>query len=255
MRTVIIGSGNIATHLAMALYNAGHTIIQIYSRTLANAQALANLVHSSYTNEFSAIPTDADLYLICVSDSAISQVINNLNAGIKGIVTHTSGATDIQVLDKFQNRGVIYPPQSINKNIETDISLIPFGIEANSEENYTRIYQLINNIAPKSFPCSSQQRLAIHVAAVFANNFSNVLYLIAKEILENEQLDFELLKPIILETALKIQHHSPEESQTGPARRADFNIIEKHLQFLRHNAEENKIYQILTDFIVKRYPN
>ena len=253
MNIVIIGSGNIATHLAKVFYATGSTIQQVYSRTLANAEALANVVISDYTNNLSNIILDADLYVISVSDNAIQEVVNNLNISIQGIVIHTSGATDLNVLERFDNFGVIYPPQSITKNIKTDLSLIPFGVEANSAKNEEVLFELIKSIAPLSFPCNSSQRLALHLSAVIANNFSNALFQMAKDILDNANLDFELIKPIISETANKVQTHSPELTQTGPAVREDYNVIQKHLQFLSQSPEERKIYQILTDFIIKRY--
>lgn len=255
MNIVIIGSGNIATHLAQALYSANNTILQVYSRTLANACALANVVNSAATDDLTQINTEADLYIIAVSDSAIHALIADLPKSLQGIVAHTSGATNLNVLADFINFGVIYPPQSINKSIETNLSVIPFGIEGNSTQTFEKLFSLIQAIAPKTFACTSQQRLALHLSAVIANNFSNALFLMAKEIMDKENLDFELLKPIILETAIKVQNHMPVDTQTGPARRGDFNIIDKHLQFLTQYPEESKIYQVLTDFIIKRYTN
>jgi len=255
MNIVIIGSGNIATHLAKALYEANNKISQIYSRTLANAQALANIVYSEAINDLKQIDTEADLYIIAVSDTAIGTVANELPKSLQGIIVHTSGATNLDVLAYFTNYGVIYPPQSINKDIKTDLSVIPFGIEGNTLHSFEKLFLLIQSIAPKTFACSSQQRLALHLSSVIANNFSNALFLMAKEIMDKENLDFELLRPIILETALKVQNHSPLQTQTGPALRGDYKIIDKHLQFLSQSPEESKIYQILTDFIIKRYNN
>lgn len=255
MKIVIVGSGNIATHLAKALYASQHTITQIHSRTLANAQALANVVNSEAITELQQLNRNADLYVIAVSDNAIHSIASELPKPIHGIVIHTSGATEMEVLSKFENYGVIYPPQSINKEIETDLSSIPFGIEGNNTEVFEILYTLVKNIAPKTFPCNSKQRLALHLSAVVANNFSNALFQMAYEILEAENLDFELLKPIIAETALKVQNHTPMQTQTGPACRGDYNIINKHLEFLSQSPEEHKIYQLLTDFIIKRHPN
>ena len=253
MKIVIVGSGNIATHLAKALYAAQHTITQIYSRTLANAQALANVFNSTAIDNLQNIDTQSDIYLIAVSDSAIATVVSDLPENLQGIVVHTSGATELNVLSKFQNSGVIYPPQSINKSIETDLALIPFGIEGNTPENFEILFKCIQGIAPKTFPCNSKQRLALHLSAVIANNFSNALFQMAYEILAKENLDFELIKPIIKETVLKVQNHLPMQTQTGPALRGDYNIIDKHLQFLSQSPEESKIYQLLTDFIIKRH--
>ena len=253
MNIVIIGSGNIATHLAKSLFAANNTISQIYSRTLANAQALANVVHGIAIDNVQHIDKNADLYLIAVADSAIADVVTQLSSQLTGVVAHTSGATAIDVLKKFNNYGVIYPPQSLNKNIETDISLIPFGIEGNNPTTFNQLFEIIQIIAPKTFSCNSKQRLALHLSAVVANNFSNALFQMAYEILEKENLSFDLLKPIIKETASKVQNHHPMQIQTGPARRGDYNIINKHLQFLSQSPEESKIYQLLTDFIIKRH--
>ncbi len=255
MNIVIIGSGNIATHLAKAFYATNNTISQVYSRSLANAQALANVVSSTALIDLKEVDNDADLYVIAVSDSAIEEVVQQLPADLEGIVVHTSGATDINVLSKFSNHGVIYPPQSINKNIATDLSLIPFGIEGNTTHVFDKLFKLIKDIAAKTFVCSTKQRLALHLSAVIANNFSNALFSVAKEIMDHENLDFELLKPIISETASKVQNHDPIQTQTGPARRGDYVVINKHLQFLSQYPTEREIYQVLTDFIIKRYHN
>lgn len=252
MNIVIIGSGNIASQLAKAFYAADNKIMQIYSRTLANAQALANVVNSDAIADLSKIDKSADLYIIAVVDDVISTIANQLPTDLSGIVIHTSGATSIDILGVFQNRGVIYPPQSINKDIQTDIDLIPFGVEGNSPETLEKLFSFIQSIAPKSFPCTSKQRLALHIAAVMANNFSNALFQMAADILKHEQLDFELIRPIILETAIKVQNHLPSHTQTGPAVRNDFKVIDKHLQFLSQTPDVSKIYQLLTDFIVKR---
>ncbi len=254
MNLVIIGSGNIATHLAKAWYATGHKIIQVYSPTLANAFALASVVNSQAIDDLRLISKHADVYLIAVSDAAIHQVTQALDPSVEGIVVHTSGATSIEVLQAFKRYGVIYPPQSINKEIDTDLSVIPFGIEADSERTFDTLYSLIVPIAPKAFPCDSSQRLALHLSAVLVNNFSNALFQMAEEILTRENLSFDLLKPIIAETAQKVQQHCPQDTQTGPARRGDLDVINKHLQFLTQYPEESKIYQLLSDFIVKRYP-
>lgn len=253
MEIVFIGSGNIASHLAKAFHANGNIIRQIYSRTLAHAQTLARDVNAAPTDSLKHLVPDADLYIIAVADDAIPSVIRQLPKTLKGIVVHTSGATSLDILQEFQHFGVIYPPQSINKHIDTDFSKIPFGVEANTEENLRLLFNTLKSIAPKTFACNSQQRLALHVAAVIANNFSNALFQMTYDILQHEQLDFELLKPIILETAHKVQYHPPYETQTGPARRGDYKVIDKHLEFLSQQPEERKIYQLLTDFIIKRY--
>lgn len=253
MKIVIIGSGNVATHLAKAWYASNNVILQVYSPTLANACALASVVDSHAINNLEELNLRADLYLIAIKDDAITNVVEQLPKSLQGIVVHTSGATSVEVLNSFNKFGVIYPPQSINKNIKTHLSLIPFGIEGDSSSTYQQLHGLISAISPKVFACQTSQRLALHLSAVLVNNFSNALFQMAEDILNGENLSFDLLKPIILETAEKVQSYPPSETQTGPARRGDYDIIDKHLDFLTQYPEEHKIYQLLSDFIVKRY--
>lgn len=251
MEIVILGSGNVATHLAKAFRKHGHPIKQVFSKQSANANALADAVKAEPISNLADLDTGADLYLIAVSDAAISQIISEMPEITRGIVVHTSGATPIEVLQRFDKAGVIYPAQSISKHIEIDISLIPFGIEANSLETSALLFNLLSPIATGIFSCDSKQRLALHVSAVLVNNFPNALFSMAQKILESENMDFDLLRPIILETANKVQNHLPTEVQTGPAARNDMDTINRHLQFLSYSNELTQIYQHLSDFIIK----
>ncbi|MDR2284260.1 MAG: DUF2520 domain-containing protein [Sphingobacterium sp.] len=251
MTIVILGSGNVATHLAQTLHQNGHQIIQTYSRQSANAKALADAVNATPVSNLKDIDCSADLYIIAVTDTAIPQIIAAMPEITRGTVVHTSGATPLDILNRFTKYGVIYPAQSISKQIEIDITLIPIGIEANSKETFQVLMDLMTPIAPRVFACNTQQRLALHVAAVLVNNFPNALFSMAQGILEREQLDFSLLRPIILETANKVQNHLPSEVQTGPASRNDLGTINKHLQFLSYSNELTEIYQHLSTFITK----
>ena len=250
MKIVLIGSGNIATHLAKSLFAQRHDIAQVYSKSSANAKALADVVGASFTCAIHDVNTDADLYIIAVRDEAISEIVIALPSTLSGIIVHTSGATDVLVLDKFKKYGVIYPPQSLNKSVPTDLSTIPFGIEGNNADVTKLLTDLMMSIAPKTFICDSKQRLALHISAVLVNNFSNALYQMAYDILGQQNLSFDLLKPIILETANKVQSHTPKDVQTGPAIRKDMLTINKHLDFLSHSEEQSKIYQYLSNFII-----
>lgn len=251
MEIVIIGSGNVATQLAKAFCKHGHPIKQVFSKQSANAKALADTVKAESISNLSDLDLEADLYLIAVSDTAIAQVISEMPEIKKGIVVHTSGATPIEILQRFDKSGVLYPAQSISRQVEIDIKGIPFGIEANSSETSESLFNLLTPIATRIFSCNSKQRLALHVSAVLVNNFPNALFSMAQEILERENMDFDLLRPIILETANKVQNHLPTEVQTGPAVRNDFSTINRHLQFLSYSNELTQIYQHLSDFIIK----
>lgn len=250
MDIVILGSGNVAHHLGAAFTNAGHQIKQIYSRNKANAEALASALKTSCTDKFSDIDEQADLYVIAVSDQAIDSVAEQLSAQIQGCVVHCSGATSIDVLDKFANYGVIYPVQSLSKDLQYDsLNHIPFALEANKPATSKLLFLLMENIADQIFSCTSKQRLSLHVSAVFANNFSNALFGIANTIMEDADLSFDLLKPIIMSTAEKVRNHRPQDVQTGPASRNDLKTMEKHLNFISGKPNWVQIYQHLSEEI------
>lgn len=251
MNMVILGSGNIASHLGKAFHAQGHRILQVYSRNKANAHALASVLNADAVDTVKEITDGADLYFIAVADQAIAEVVDQLSFTSTATVVHCSGATDIAVLNRFPFRGVIYPVQSLNKDVETTLRNIPFGVEGNNRETTTLLLTLMRDISPQSFICSSKQRLALHVAAVFANNFSNALFQIAYDILEEHNLPFYLLKPLILETAQKVQQQVPKAVQTGPSKRGDTKTIEKHLEFISKNQHWLKIYQQLSEEIAK----
>ena len=251
MNMVILGSGNIASHLGKAFYTQGHRILQVYSRNGDRARALASALHANPVNTPAEITGDADLYVIAVTDHAIAEVAAQLPLTSTAIVVHCSGATDITVLHRFPFRGVIYPVQSLNKEVETPLQNIPFGVEGNNAETTSQLLTLMQCVSSKSFTCNSQQRLALHIGAVFANNFSNVLFQIAYDILKKHNLPFDLLKPLIVETAQKVQRQVPKDVQTGPAKRGDVETIEKHLEFISKNQHWVKIYQQLSEEIAK----
>ena len=250
MRIVILGSGNIATHIGKAFHTCGHDMVQVYSRNKTHAHALASVLAADVV-AIEDVIDDADLYVIAVADAAIEQVVSQLSETLAGTVVHCSGATHMNMLDKFRHYGVIYPLQSLRKDVDTCLENIPFAVEANTESETNRLLELMQPLSPLSFLCNSEQRLALHVAAVFVNNFSNILFQIAYDILQGQQLSFDLLKPIILETAQKVQNQLPFEVQTGPAQRGDIQTIQTHLQFLTKSPHWLKIYQQLTEEITR----
>lgn len=250
MNIVIIGSGNVAHHLGNGLQKAGYHIKQVYSRNKANAIALASTLKTEFTDNLSSIDKSADIYIVAVSDHAISSVVASLPSELAGYVIHCSGATGMDVLARFTNYGVIYPVQSLSKDVQHDsLDHIPFAIEANNDVNTEHLLAIMRPVAVQVFPCDSSQRLALHVSAVFVNNFSNALFTIAYSIMQDADLPFDLLKPIILETAEKVKNHIPKDVQTGPASRNDLETIEKHLNFISGKPNWVKIYQHLSQEI------
>ncbi|WP_293936733.1 Rossmann-like and DUF2520 domain-containing protein [Sphingobacterium sp. UBA5996] len=252
MNIVILGSGNAATHFARQFQKIGQHIVEIYSKTKANADALAFDLHCAAIDQLSELDLNADLYLIAVADQAIIPIVETLPENLKGIVIHCSGATDLAVLSRFKNAGVIYPPQSLSKDKAVDFSTVPLCVEGNTDENSAMLLQLARKLSPQSIYCTSHQRLAIHLASVMVNNFSNILYQMAYELLNENNLSFDLIKPIIRETAEKAQNHIPITVQTGPAIRQDSTTMQKHLQFISNKPDLQQIYQLLSQEITKR---
>ncbi|WP_052143589.1 Rossmann-like and DUF2520 domain-containing protein [Wocania ichthyoenteri] len=242
---VILGAGNVATHLFKAFSKAKNVVInQWYNRNL-------NTI-SSYKSEVEIIDDvsllkDADIYIIAVSDDAIAELSKQLPFENK-LVVHTSGSVSVYDIYKKQKRGVFYPLQTFSKAAEMDFENVPICIEAINKKDYPILKELAISIGSPTKKVNSDQRRALHLAAVFVNNFTNQLYRIGHEITESEGAEFDLLKPLILETAKKVQKLSPYMAQTGPAKRHDKKTIKKQLKQLE-NKHHKDIYELLTSSI------
>ena len=238
-----------ATHFALALKEAGKEILQVYSRTEANVKALAEKVGADFTNDPEDLVSIADLYIIAVSDDALIQVAEGLNFN-NNLVVHTSGSAPIDVLKDFSsNYGVFYPLQTFSKLREVDFSEIPVCIEANNIENVEKLKSLALSLTDKIYFIDSEKRRTLHLAAVFASNFPNFMYSIAQKIVQDNELDFDMLKPLIQETAEKVQQVLPEDAQTGPAIRGDDRIMKLHVEMLKDYPEYQELYKILSEGI------
>ena len=249
MDIVLLGSGNVATHLALALKAVGENITQVFSLNLINAKALAEKVDSKSTNSFSEIESNADLYIISVKDDAIAEVAVNLE-GVNGLVVHTSGTTDIKVLSSVvKNAGVFYPLQTFSKNKEVDFAMIPLCLEATNLKQLEILNSLANKLSTKVYQLDGEKRKILHLAAVFACNFTNHLYALANQILGDNNLDFDIIRPLIAETADKVMIDLPDNLQTGPAVRNDESTINKHLTMLADLPELQEIYKTLSNSI------
>jgi predicted short-subunit dehydrogenase-like oxidoreductase (DUF2520 family) len=223
---LLIGRGNVATHLYNAFLNAENiTVTQISSRNL------------------DVIP-EAAITIIAVSDDAIALVSSKIK---NAFVVHTSGGCAMNELKNSKNKGVFYMLQTFSKEKEVDFSEVPFCIEAADEKDQKLLEKVAKTIGKKVYTINSEQRKAIHIAAVFVNNFTNHLYKIGKDLCEEHGIPFEVLHPLIKETASKIELLSPEKAQTGPAIRNDKKTINNHLDLL--NKAQQKIYKILTKSI------
>lgn len=246
----IIGSGNLATHLVKALYQSDFKIINVYSRNINHAAVLAKQVGAIAIDNIRLLE-QADLIIICVSDSAIAEINNSLK--VTSLVVHTSGSTSLDILNSQINFGVIYPFQTFSKDVDIDFSKVPVFIEANSQGNVLLLKEMIEKISDSVRLLHSEQRLKLHLSAVFANNFSNHMFAIAKDILSEANLPFELLTHLIEETTVKaLKSGDPDKVQTGPAVRWNFNILEQHKEILAHKPLWQKIYTFVSDSIMER---
>ncbi|QDW21913.1 Rossmann-like and DUF2520 domain-containing protein [Flavobacterium sp. KBS0721] len=245
IRITVIGSGNVAQHLIKAFAKSELVeIVQVYAR---KKEALSSLIEfDKITSDFEELQ-ESDLYIIAVSDKAIADVSKQLPFQNR-IVVHTSGAASLDVLDAKNRKGVFYPLQTFSKNKEIDFSIVPLCLEAENTFDFRVLETVAKSISNAVFAINSDQRKALHVAAVFVNNFTNHLYHIGKEICGEHQVPFEILRPLIQETAEKINTLDPVDAQTGPAKRNDNNTIAAHLDYLTNENQKN-IYKLITQSI------
>lgn len=245
IQVVVIGSGNVAQHLIKAFVAApAVNLVQAYAR---RPEQLAHLLPSEKITDTLTTLAEADVYIISVSDDAIANISSQLPFKNK-LIVHTSGSVGLDQLDGKNHRGVFYPLQTFSKNKAVDFSTIPFCLETERDEDYATLEALASNLSQSVYSISSAQRQSLHVAAVFVSNFTNHMYTIGSQICDENNIPFDILKPLIQETADKINTLSPLQAQTGPAVRNDVTTLQRHLDFLQ---DENKktIYTLLTQSI------
>lgn len=253
LRVVMLGSGAVATHLSLALVQAHHEIVQVYSRNLANAEELAKQVQASAISNLSNLCPDADIYIVSIKDDAIASFISAVPHQ-HGIWVHTAGSVDMEILQNYTQRvGVLYPLQTFSKSKSVDFKKIPIGIEASNSADLEIIRNLALSISEQVTEMNAKQRGILHVSAVFACNFVNFMYSTAQEIMAKEHIPFEMIRPLILETAEKAQKHLPKEVQTGPAVRNDIQTLKKHEALLAHSPQWLTIYKNLSQEIAEMY--
>ena len=253
MKGVILGSGNVATHLSLALASLeGIEICQVYSPTEAHAEILAERLNCDFVTDPTQIRKDADVYLFALKDQALETVIRAVPAN-NGLWLHTSGSMPMQVFAGYTERyGVLYPLQTFSKSKEISFQGIPLFIECHREEDKNCLEELARRLSGKVCELSSEKRRSLHLAAVFACNFTNHIYALAEEILAKEGLSRDYLFPLIDETAAKVHELPAQEAQTGPAIRYDENIINKHLGMLADDPDVQTLYRLLSQSIHKK---
>ena len=251
MKISFIGSGNVATHLAVAFCAAGAGIHQVWSRNAEHAAALAGRVgaEARTLEALEGCPVTSDVYILAVSDDALYELAPHLHLG-DALVLHTSGATSLQLLQGVSSRyGVLWPPYSFVRDVAVDYGSLPFCIEGNSAATESDIRSLAQMITEHIYTADTAQRNALHLAAVFANNFVNGLYGIAQQVCRDHEVPFEILYPIILATAQRSQWGDVRGQITGPAVRRDEKTLARQLQMLSHSPESQEVYRMMTRLI------
>jgi len=246
----LIGAGNVAHNLALSFQKEGYSVREVYSRTKASAMELAHRLNCNYTTDLADLRSDTDLFVLSVHDDALPEVLDQIKIKNKPIV-HTSGSTGIEI---FENRnidhfGIFYPVQSFLKNEQEELTRIPICIEANNSVTEELLLHFANSLSTSVFKMDSEKRKTLHVAAVFANNFSNHMFHIAYDLLNQQQLPFDLIRPLLEKTAEKIKHDLPMNVQTGPAMRNDNKIIQEHLKYLNEQKDYQELYKLITENI------
>ncbi|MFD2724640.1 Rossmann-like and DUF2520 domain-containing protein [Hyunsoonleella rubra] len=241
----LLGAGNVGTHLFKAIHKSKQVSLkQWYNRSIESISSYKNKV--SITDDISTLE-EADVYILTVSDDAIADISSQLPFENR-LVVHTAGSVNIHNLDKKHKRGVFYPMQSLSKSAEIDFKDVPICIETIDKADYHLLKSLALSLGCPVKKVNSDQRHVLHLAAVFVNNFTNQMYRIAHEITESEATEFDLLKPLIMETARKVQDMSPYMAQTGPAMRGNLKTIKKHLALLKKEQHKD-IYNLITQSI------
>jgi predicted short-subunit dehydrogenase-like oxidoreductase (DUF2520 family) len=249
----IIGTGNVAWHLSSALENAGHEITEIYGRNIQNARQLAARLYATEVQDhLDFTESNANLFIIAVSDHAIAQIAEAVLLPEGSILVHTSGTMPLDILSysSADFTGVLYPLQGFSKKKEIPFEEVPFLLEAEDKDTLRNLKKLCKSLKAPSYEIRSKDRRTIHVAAVFAANFTNHMVYLAESIMQRQGLPFNILKPLIIEQMNKALQIGAHEAQTGPASRNDINTLENHHDYLSYNEQLAEIYRIISQDII-----
>ena len=248
---VFIGAGNLATNLAKALYHKGFRIVQVYSRTMESARTLAEKVEAEYTTDLQEISKDAKLYIVSLKDAALVDLLPQITEGKQNsLLVHTAGSIPMSIWEGYAERyGVFYPMQTFSKQRTVDFRQIPVFVESNSAEDTRTLKDIASVLSENVYEADSEQRKSLHLAAVFTCNFTNHMYALAAGLLKKYGLPFEVMLPLIDETARKVHELEPRLAQTGPAVRYDENVIGEHLQMLSDEPDMQELYRLISESI------
>ncbi len=251
MKTIVfIGSGNLATHLCYALFNAGYQIKQVYSPTFLHAKELADKVNASAVSDMAMVTRQADAYIISVKDDAVHAVAELLDdVSSKSVLIHTAGSVSLSAIQNEVNHAaVLYPMQSFTKGRSVNFNKIPCFIEYSDDVAEECVKELSKSVSNTIVEINSEKRRRLHLAAVFASNMVNHCFRIAERIMEENDLDFSLLYPLMRETTAKAQIMSPHDAQTGPMVRNDVRVMNAQESLLTDNLAR-RIYEAMAESI------
>jgi predicted short-subunit dehydrogenase-like oxidoreductase (DUF2520 family) len=250
-KITIVGAGRVATHLAKRLKTKGLQVSQVVNRSAEHAAGLAKILGTQWTDQWHEINPETDWLILAVRDDAVQEVASNIAPYLKNaLVTHTSGATPGHILSaSFDRFGVFYPLQSFSAERQPGWSKIPFCVDANSAEDVLFLKKMAKVIGNLVYQVNDSQRAVLHVAAVFANNFANHCFSVAEKILDEADLPFEMLQPLMEETIAKAIQDSPARMQTGPAVRGDRETLESHIRLLANHPAWQQMYQLISEDI------
>ena len=250
MIVTIIGTGNVATVFSKLIFSKGHSILQVFGRTNSITESIASAVNAENINDLANVNFEADIYIITVADKAITTICHELKLKDK-LVLHTAGSVEKNILKNVStNYGVLYPIQSIRKDMSLETT-IPFLIDANNVDALNQLEKFAKSLSNEVTIGDDKQRLNLHIAAVFANNFVNYMYVQSALICEENNLDFKLLQPLIEETAMRLRTKHPKDVFTGPAKRNDIETIQKHQQALANQPKLLALYNAITKMIME----
>ena len=251
---VILGSGNVASHFVRAMCRSDIKIRQIYSRNSKTAAELCKFAKCEYVTKIDEIFPDADFYFFIMNDEANAHIAEQISINSSSIVVHTAGSQSMHIFKGLTNNfGVFYPFQTFTKGVETDFTKIPICVEASNPETYLSLDRLAQKLGCKTYNIDESKREVLHLSGVFASNFMNHCVNIAEDILSDNNIDTNIIKPLLEQSHYKIINHGAEASQTGPALRNDNHTIEKHLKLIEKNAQYSAIYRVLTDRIKTKF--
>lgn len=251
MKVVLIGAGNLATNVGKALKYAGHDIVQVYSRTMSSAEALASVLGAVAVNDAESLRNDGDVYLLAVKDSVLASLIPRICAGREGgVFAHTAGSMSIDLFRGYaEHYGVFYPMQTFSKERAVDFRNVTCFIESSDPSSCKVLEELARSITPRVMTLSSEDRKYLHLAAVFACNFANHCFALSERLLASRGIGFDVMLPLVDEMVSKVHALSPRAAQTGPAVRNDSNVMEEHLRLLDDDEKLQEIYRLLSDSI------